>query len=130
MEKYKDIPGYEGRYQVSNFGKVVSLRKIIQKSNGAKYLMAKRVLKPTVNHKGYYMVKLYLKGNGKVYKVHQLVAMAFLNHKPCGMKLVVNHIDFNKTNNRVTNLEIVTNRENTNKIHRKSTSKYVGGLMG
>jgi hypothetical protein len=52
--------------------------------------------------------------------------MSFLGHKPCGYKLVVNHIDFNKLNNNLVNLEIITNRENCNKKHLKSSSKYVG----
>ena len=59
-------------------------------------------------------------------KVHQLVAESFLNHKRCGMKLVVNHIDFDKTNNKLDNLEIVTTRENTNQKHLKSYSNFTG----
>ena len=52
--------------------------------------------------------------------------MSFLGHEPNGHALVVNHIDFDKTNNHVSNLEIVTNRENTNQKHLKSSSKYIG----
>ena len=55
-----------------------------------------------------------------------MVAVTFLNHIPCGMKLVVNHKNFVKTDNRKTNLEIVTNRENSYKKHIPSNSKYVG----
>ena len=58
--------------------------------------------------------------------MHQLVAEAFLNHKRCGMEFVINHIDFNKTNNKVENLEIITNRENSNQKHLKSSSIYTG----
>ena len=52
--------------------------------------------------------------------------IAFLNHIPRGLELVVNHKNFIRTDNRVENLEIVTNRENCNKKHLKSSSQYVG----
>ena len=52
--------------------------------------------------------------------------MAFLNHIPCGMKLVVNHKNFDRLDNRLENLEIVSNRENCNKKHIKSSSIYTG----
>tara|TARA_R110000744_G_scaffold151465_1_gene264940 strand:+ start:101 stop:559 length:459 start_codon:yes stop_codon:yes gene_type:complete len=109
MEEYRNIKGYEGRYLVNNNGDIYSKVK-------------KRLLKPCKSVRGYMVVTL----DKKTRKVHQLVAMAFLNHEPCGMKLVVNHIDFNKTNNNVNNLEVVTTRENSNLKHIKSSSKYVG----
>ena len=62
----------------------------------------------------------------KTYKTHQLVAEIYLNHTPCKHTYVVNHIDHNRLNNNISNLEIVTMRENTNKLHLKSTSKYTG----
>ena len=65
-------------------------------------------------------------GKPKTIRAHQLVAVAFLGHKICGYKLVINHINFDGFDNRVENLEIVTQRENTNKKHLKSSSKYVG----
>lgn len=114
MEVYKDIFGYEGIYQVSNLGNVKSF-----KFNKVKQM------KLSLNC-GYLKVKLTNNKISKYKQVHQLVAESFLNHKVCGMKLVVNHIDLNKTNNSVSNLEIITNRENCNKKHLKSTSKYTG----
>jgi hypothetical protein len=50
-----------------------------------------------------------------MFRVHQLVAIVFLNHKPCGHKLVIDHIDSNSLNNNLNNLRLVTNRENTSK---------------
>jgi hypothetical protein len=97
-EIWKDIPGYVGLYQVSNWGNVKSLKR------GKEH-----ILKPVIHMKGYYRVRF----NFKNYSIHQLVAMAFLNHKPDGtMKLVVNHIDGDKLNNYVDNLELVSNRYN------------------
>jgi hypothetical protein len=112
-EVYKDVIGYEGIYQISNFGNVKSCKNNL-------------IRNPYLEKSGYYSLRLYINSIGKTRKVHQLVAESFLNHKRCGYKLVINHIDFNKSNNKVDNLEIITNRENCNKKHLKSTSKYVG----
>ena len=76
--------------------------------------------------RGYPTVALSKYGNGKKIRVHQLVAIAFLNHKPCGHKLVVDHIDNNRLNNSLKNLQIVTNRKNLSKDKKGGTSKYVG----
>ena len=115
MEIYKDVVGYEGHYIVSNLGNVKSI-----KFNKEKHL------KLSKNYKGYLTIMLSIDNIEKRIRVHQLVAESFLNHKRCGMKLVINHIDFNKVNNRVENLEIVTNRENCNQKHLKSSSIYTG----
>ena len=58
--------------------------------------------------------------------VSQLIAIAFLNHKPCGNKMVVDHIDTNKLNNKLYNLQVITNRENTSKDRKNGSSKYLG----
>ena len=117
-EEFRDIPNYEGIYQVSDLGRVKSLPR--------KYSPNECFLKSTTNENGYLIVSLYEKGYGSKKRVHQLVAVAFLGHVPCGIDLVVNHIDFNRTNNNLNNLEIVTQRENTNQEHLKSSSKYIG----
>lgn len=117
MEVWKSIKGYEGLYEVSNLGNVQSL-------NYNKTKQTKK-LKPLFC-KEYHRVCLY-NDIGKTHKsIHVIVAETFLNHTSCGMQLVVNHINFNKIDNRVENLEIVTNRENTNKKHLKSSSQYIG----
>tara|TARA_R110000822_G_scaffold79199_4_gene189569 strand:+ start:206 stop:682 length:477 start_codon:yes stop_codon:yes gene_type:complete len=115
MEIFKDVPGYEKIYQVSNFGRVKSLIGLTD-----------RILKANVVGSGYNAISLSKEGKVVTKRIHQLVAMSFLGHEPNGHALVVNHIDFDKTNNHVSNLEIVTNRENTNHKHLKSTSKYIG----
>ena len=98
MEKFKDIKGYEGKYQVSNLGNVKSL---IGKG---------RVLKP-LKHNGYLVAQLSKNGSHKRHKTHRLVALTFIPN-PLN-KSEVNHINGNKTDNRLENLEWVTHRENT-----------------
>lgn len=115
MEIYKDVIGYEGIYKVSNFGNVKSLI-----GNNEK------ILKLCRNGGGYSTVNLHINSIMKTRSVHQLVAEAFLNHKPSKYELVINHIDFNRANNNIENLEIVTTRENANQKHLKSSSQYTG----
>jgi hypothetical protein len=116
-EIWKDIPGYEGLYQVSNLGRVYSLPKFNHK--GLYMSFGK-----TMNN--YYFVYLYRNNKSKSFRIHQLVAMAFLNHKINGNKLVVDHINNDKSDNRAENLQIVTQRHNTSKDKNNCSSKYVG----
>lgn len=125
-EIWKDIKGYESFYQVSNLGRVKSLERVLEFSRYGNYRVKERILKPGINTGGYLHIGLHRAGVSKIGHIHQLVAEAFLNHIPCGLKLVVNHKNFIKTDNRVENLEIVTNRENCNLKHIKSSSIYVG----
>lgn len=124
-EIWKDIPNYEGMYQVSNLGRVKSLSRLKSNRNGS-YLSKEKVLKPylTGNYIKYKTVKLGLKG--KNFKIHQLVAMAFLNHTPCGYKLVVDHKNDNPLDNRLENLQVVTQRHNTCKSQGRYLSQYKG----
>lgn len=80
------------------------------------------ILQPYIQSTGYYSLTIY----GILHLVHQLVAIAFHNHIPNGHKLVVDHIDFNKLNNRADNIRVISNRENTNRKHLKSSSVYTG----
>ena len=117
-EIFKDIPNYEGLYQVSNLGNVKSLTR--------KGCLNDRILKPNTDDGGYLKVNLRKDNKTKTRKIHQLVAEAFLGHTPCGIKLVVNHKNFIRQDNRVENLEIVTSRQNSDQKHLKSSSEYTG----
>lgn len=118
MEIYKDIPNYEGLYQVSNLGNVKSLIS----HNGTN----ERVLKFGIGNAGYYHVVLHKNGVRTTKNVHKLVAITFLNHKQNFVKLVVDHINNNKTDNRLDNLQIVSHRYNSSKDQKNRSSKYVG----
>ena len=126
MEKWKDIKGYEGSYQVSNLGKVKSLSRWVDNKGNGGYFIKEKVLKSNIKNERYPIVSLTKNNKQRKFRIHQLIAMAFLNHKPCGYKLVVDHIDNNPLNNNVENLQIVTSRVNTTKDRIKGTSKYVG----
>lgn len=123
MEIWKDVINYEGLYQVSNLGRVKSLERI----DALNRIVKEKIRKQRVGTTGYYVLDLSKDGKLKPRKVHQLVVESFLNHKPDGtQKLVVNHINRIRTDNRLENLEIVTQRENSS-YHRPNTySKYIG----
>ena len=111
MENWKDIKGYEGLYQVSDEGRVFSVRR-------------NRTMKPTVNKIGYLIVNLTSKdGRQKVYNLHTLVANAFL--EKTGSE--INHKDEDKTNNRVDNLEWCDRQYNvTYGTGRKRAAESIG----
>lgn len=127
-EIWKDIPGFEGRYQASTFGNIRTLDRVCK--NGATGYVNKKgsIKKLTLNNRGYYHVGLWdlEKRKNINLRVHTLVAMTFLNHTPCGMKKIIDHIDNNKLNNRVDNLQITTQRHNSSKDKKNKTSKYTG----
>lgn len=127
-EIWKDIPEYEGMYQVSNLGRVKSLPRTITYRDGRKGLFKETILKQGISRKGY--LKVYLSKKSKKYtvSVHKLVAMAFLGFIPTGTTkgLVVDHKNEIKTDNRVENLQLITNRENCSKCIKNASSKYTG----
>ena len=112
VEVWKDVVGYEQRYQVSNLGRVYSK-------------ITKKILKQNLHTNGYFTIATKIGGrNGKdvCFKVHRLVATAFLpniENKP-----LVNHIDGVKTNNNVNNLEWCTAKENTDHAIRTGLLDY------
>lgn len=101
-EEWRNVVGYEGYYQVSNKGRVKSLKRIDPNN----HLVKERILTPNKDKYGYDYVGLSKYGKTKSYKSHRLVAKAFIynpNNHP-----VINHKDFNKDNNCVDNLEWCT----------------------
>ena len=121
MEKeiWKQVTGFEN-YYISNLGNVKSVKK-----------GSSKILKLGSATNGYKQITLCNNGVRKLFKIHHLVAFEFLNHKPYHIsKLVINHINNDRTDNRLSNLELVTHRDNNNKRSKnyidKYTSKYAG----
>ena len=120
MQIWKDIEGYKGHYQISNYGNVRSLKKDAFLMKGG-YL------------KGYKIISLWKNGTGKMFRVHRLVAAAFIpnpDNKPC-----IDHIDGDRANNHADNLRWVTAKENCNnpitksRLHKK-IGVYMTGRLG
>jgi hypothetical protein len=122
-EIWKDISGYEGFYQVSNFGRVRSLdRKVNHYLSGTKIFRG-QIIKSHPNHGGYLMVPLCKKRKRALLQIHRLVALAFIpntDNKPC-----VNHLDADRQNNAVENLQWCTHLENVR--HSMSIGNFING---
>ena len=117
-EVWRDIPNYEG-YQVSNLGRVKSLERIDARGHKVK----EKLLKPNIVRR-YYRVVLYKNSIKKKYYVHRLVWIAFNGQIPEGYE--VNHINEITTDNRLSNLNLMTHKENINwgtAIERSAKSK-------
>lgn len=113
-EIWKDIQGFEGCYQISNFGRVKSLTR---SSSGKRPI--DQIIKQGYDKDGYNIITLHNAKNGvkrKTFRVHRLVANAFLLNPVCLPE--INHIDENKTNNNVNNLEWCTTKYNLTYGHR------------
>lgn len=127
-EIWKDIKGYEGRYQISNFYRVKSLDRIVKHNNNVPQSMKGRFLKISYQNSKYKyrFVKLYKYNNLKNYKISRLIYQAF-----CGdlvPNMVIDHIDGDPLNDSPENLQQITNRENCSKDkwRRNPKSNYAG----
>jgi hypothetical protein len=119
MEIFKDIKGYEGIYQISNLGNVKSYKK-----NRVKIRI------PTKNTNGYLCLGLRKNNKRKMYLIHRLISEYFIENK--NNKPYINHIDGNKLNNNINNLEWCTQKENVNhswKIGLSKISDYQKKLL-
>lgn len=127
-ERWIDIKGYEGFYQISNYGRVRSLDRTVYFKNGkGKREYIGKILKQKY-HNGYAMVNLNKNKKLEVLYVHRLVALHFIDN-PRKVN-VVNHIDGVKSNNHWTNLEWVTSSENnSHAVQTGLRNNNVDGLL-
>ena len=110
LELWKDISGYEGIYQASNWGRVKSLNRIISKSRGRKQIVKERILKPENVFDGYERVCLCRNGGQKHHRVATLVYEAFNGPIPKGFE--IDHINGIRTDNHLENLRAVSHKDN------------------
>lgn len=122
-EVWRDIDGYKGLYQVSNFGNVKSLDKKTKNKNGYRIIKGK-ILKSKLDNHGYLRIGLTKNNKQKFYLIHRLVAIAFLpnqNNYP-----IINHIDGNPLNNYIENLEWCTYSYNIKHAYNNGLKKGIG----
>ena len=115
MEIYKDIPWYDGLYQVSNLGNVKSLPRVKYLYWWRKQKTKERIMKPEKRNNWYRMVNLYKDEKSKRFYVHRLVCTTFIENPE--NKDEVNHINAIRDDNRVENLEWATRWENQHHKH-------------
>lgn len=121
MEIWKEIKGYEELYKVSNLGNVKSINHF--RVNGfSGYMQKGRILKFSKDRCGYLLVRLSKNGVAKTYRLHRIVALTFIDN-PLNKK-TVNHINGNKLDNRVENLEWATQKEQIEHQHKVLNIPY------
>jgi hypothetical protein len=116
METFKNIPKWEGIYQVSNAGRVKSLPR--------KWSPRESILSPAVSHDGYLKVDLKANGKREQVEINRLVALSFLDRNYVTKGLVCDHIDRDRQNNNLSNLRVVTHRENSQ--NRRTSKDLIG----
>ena len=108
-EQWKDVAGWEGYYQISNLGNVRSVDRVIS-WNGTTRLLRGKPMVPVIGTDGYLMIKFTRNNKATTYGIHRIVAQNFIDN-PDNLP-EVNHIDCDRTNNAVSNLEWSTHSEN------------------
>ena len=112
MKEYRPIPGYE-KYGISTDGEVKNLK-------------TGKIRKPCTK-KNYLGVIIYDNNIKRTFRpLHKLLAIVYLDHIPCGYKIVVDHINAIRSDNRLENLQLITQRKNATKDRKGITSKYIG----
>lgn len=124
-EIWRDIPEYEGLYQVSNLGRVKSLPRQAKAKSDSFRIVKEKILTPIKSSNNYLFVNLYKNDSVKNWMVHTLVAISFLNHVPDGYNTVIDHINNNKEDNRLENLQLTNAIYNSSK-NRTGSSKHTG----
>jgi hypothetical protein len=125
MEEWRDVPGYEGLYQISSEGRVKSLgRMVTNRPERAAHYHPEQVRRLYLSRDGYWCVQLRRKASAKGFRVSRLIGMAFLGLTPIGQ---MNHLNGIKTDNRLVNLEITDASGNARHAYRLGLNKPIRG---
>jgi len=130
-EEWRDIKGWEGSYQASNFGRIRSVDRFVKDKKDFQKKIKGKIINPSMGTHGYLSISLYNNGISKTYTVHKIIAITFI--EPIRGKNFINHIDGNKINNHLSNLEHVTRSENDKhafKIGLKTPNRGMLGKFG
>ena len=127
-EIWKDIPNYEGFYQASNMGRIKSLERFRKGKNDCLVPLKEKILKPKIT-RGYYQIVLCKNSTQKKYYIHRLVYETFNGAIPEGYE--INHLDERPINNRLSNLNLVTHKENCNfgTRNERCSKKQINGKL-
>lgn len=127
--KWVDIPGFEGLYRISNMGSVMSMGRMVARKGGHLVKSKSKILKGTIQESGYKAYCLRKDGKAYVLGLHRLMMISFVGPIPKGF--AVDHIDGDKSNNKLENLEYVSPGENNIRkleMHDKRKELKVDGV--
>jgi len=115
IEKWRSVPNYDGVYEASDLGRVKSLSRIVKNYPSGFRTKKPKILSNRAGDKGYFRVVLSEDKRVKEFRTNVLIAIVFLNHTPCGHKIIVDHKNNIKSDNRLCNLQLITQRVNASK---------------
>jgi len=119
VEVWKDIAGYEGIYQISNSGKIKALLRTVNAKGNSIRKIPETILQDEINYNGYRSIYLVKNGKRMRHRVHLLVWDDFGNGNRLGKQIVIDHIDNDKTNCHISNLQLLPARDNCIKGKKK-----------
>lgn len=123
-KEWKEVKGYEGKYIISNYGEIISLPRYKENRGKFQYVEPKEICRYVNKKNGYVYVQLWNNATYKNIRLHKLVAENFIENKEG--KEQINHIDGNKKNNKVNNLEWCTCKENIQHVYKIGLMKRGG----
>lgn len=127
VEIWREIKEYKGYYEVSNLGRFRSMNRTVIRKDGRRVFYEGKIINGTISRDGYIDVKLSKNGKSETRKLHRLIAQTFIPMDDY-TNLEVNHIDYNRMNNKIDNLEWVSHIDNVR--HSSKNGNYKGNTEG
>jgi hypothetical protein len=127
-EIWKSVSNYEGLYEISNFGRVKSLSRMVERKSGRLLPIRERILRSSMTAGGYLHVVLSKNDIRETFLVHQLVWVHFGDGEKSNFKEHIDHKDADKCNNHIGNLQRLSARMNTNKAYKQNGKDLPSGV--